>query len=476
MNAKKVYLVGAGPGRPDLITLRGLGILREADVVIYDYLLDKSLLREAKKDAELICTGLLGKKRYSLDSAQAQDRISALMLEKAKAGKRVIRLKSGDPSVFSRCSQELEALVKEKIEFEIVPGVSAANAATCLSGIPLTDRGLASSCSFVTGCESPQKPRSLINWSAVSGNGTMVLYMAVKNLDSIVKQLLKAGKGGNTPVAIVKDVSLPTQKLLTGRLRDIAAKAKREKIEPPAIIIIGKVVELEKRFNWLDKNKRILFTGLSKERFFIKGTYFHLPLIRIEPLADYKEFDRHLKKIKAFDWIVFSSRYGVKYFFERLKALKYDARTLSQLKIAAIGNSTKSSLSQFGIRADLVPQRESSFGLIDEFKKIDIRKKRIFLPRSDISDKGLSKSLRELGADVTSSPVYRNVMPPDLPDLDLRFFDEIIFTSPSTVRNFKTRYQRIPKKVKLRWIGEVTEAEVRRQFRRHAEVKKTKKK
>ncbi|MBU0478194.1 uroporphyrinogen-III C-methyltransferase [bacterium] len=310
MKTHKVYLVGAGPGRPDLITVRGLNILRETDVVIYDYLVDKRLFDEVKEGAELICCDQLGKSRYSDGFLKAQDNINNLMIRKAKEGKKVIRLKNGDPSIFGRFSQELKTLVKNKIEFEVVPGVTAASAASCLGGIPLTDRRFASSCVFVTGHEDPKKRISLIDWGSLAKSGTIILYMAVENLENIVEKVLKAGKDKDTPVAIVQDASLPTQKVFTGILRDIVAKAKREKIKPPAIVIIGEVAELEKKFNWLKRNKRILFTGLSKERFFTKDIYFHLPLIKIEPMKDYEEFDNYLKNIKDFNWIVFEAAMG----------------------------------------------------------------------------------------------------------------------------------------------------------------------
>ena len=508
MRKAKVYLVGAGPGKPDLITVRGLNILKEADVVIYDYLVDKRLLDQAKKGAELICCDQLGpstslrangehsrtigKKRYSdgfltrsttpstvgslsvnperigasysdeSNGLKAQDKISDLMVRKAKGGKRVIRLKNGDPSIFSRCSQELNALVKEKIEFEVIPGVTAASAASSYLGVPLTDRRLSSSVVLVTGHEDPKKDKSLIDWKKISSCPTIVLYMAIENISKIVSRLLEAGKSSNTSVVAVSRAGDINQKMVRGRLRNIAEKVKRESITAPAIFIIGRVAELEKEFNWLKRNKRILFTGLSKERFFTKGTYFHFPLIKIEPMEDYEEFDNYLKNIKRFDWIVFISRYGVEYFFKRLNNLGFDSRNLSEIKIAAIGSSTKNRLLDFGVITNLVPKQENRRGLIDEFKKIVLKDKKIFLPRSSLSDKGLGREFKELGAKVTSSFAYRNVMPKDLPDLDLNNFSEIIFTSPSTVRNFKKRYEGLPKNVKIRCIGDVTLKEARK--------------
>ncbi len=458
----KVYLVGAGPGKPDLITVRGLNILKESDVVIYDYLVDKSLLGYTKDGAELICCDELGKKRYANGFLVHQNKINNLLIRKAKEEKKVARLKNGDPSIFSRYSQELEVLTKNKIEFEVVPGVTAAVAAAGLSGIPLTDRKLASSCVFVTGHEDPTKKESLLDWDSLAKIGTLVLYMAIENLDEIVSKLLKYGRDENTPVAIIQDASLITQRILTSTLKNIAKKAKEQGLKPPAIVIVGKIAKLEKEFNWLRKGKWVLFTGLSQERFFNKGVYFHLPLIKIEPLYNYREFDNYVENIRNFDWIVFASRYGVEYFFKRLKAIGYDSRLLSNIKIGAIGNSTKNRLLDFGIIADLVPKKESAEGLVTEFKNLDIEGKRIFLPRSDISDKGLEKAFKKLGARVTTSFAYKNVMPEDLPDLELNTFNEIMFTSPSAVRNFKRRYKKIPQSVKVRCIGDVTLKEAKK--------------
>ena len=449
----KVYLIGAGPGSPGLITVKGRAILREADIVIYDYLVDKAILEEAKDNAQLIC-------REDLS-----ERLNTFTVSCAKKGKKVIRLKSGDSAVFGRYAQELRALSRERIEFEVVPGVTAATAASSFSGIPLTEKDTASSCAFVTGRESLKK-KSLINWRALAESGTIVLYMAADSLEKIAAELIRVGKNKRTPVGIIKNISLPTQRLVISSLGKIAKGAKQLKVRPPTIIIIGEVVRLEKELNWLKNSKRILFTGLSKERYFEHGSYFHLPLIRIEPLDNYSEFDKILLKIEQFDWIVFASRYGVEYFFRRLKEIKQDTRSLNGIKIAAVGNSTASKLLDFGLFADLIPKNESSSGLIAEFSarsgKANLKGKKIFLPRSNLSDKGLGDAFKGLGAKVTSSCAYRNVMPDELPKLDLSFFDEIVFTSPSTVRNFKKKYKRIPSDIKVKCIGKVTEKQLKK--------------
>ncbi|MFA4842807.1 MAG: uroporphyrinogen-III C-methyltransferase [Candidatus Omnitrophota bacterium] len=460
--ANKVYLVGAGPGKPDLITVRGREILRQADVIIYDYLVDKRILEEAKADAELICCDKLGKSRYSDGFLKHNEKINQLVIKKVRQGKKVIRLKNGDVSIFSRTSQELEPLMKEGIEFELVPGVSAASGTSAYSGIPLTDRRFASSVTFVTGHEDPKKIQSSLDWNSLAKNGTLVLYMAVENLSRICEVLINAGKPKTTPVAIIQDASLITQKLLTGNLEDIVAKAKQNRVKPPAVIIIGEAVSLEKRFNWLKQTKKTLFTGISRERFFRKGLVMHLPLIKIVPLGDYAEFGLLLKDISAFDWLVFTSRYAVQYFFERLNNLKLDARSFSAAKVAAIGNSTRNRLLDFGVVADLVPEEESSQGLLKEFKKLDILGSKIFLPRSDIADKGLTEALKAQGAEVISGVAYKNIMPDNLPDLDLNLFDEIMFTSPSGVRNFIKRYGRPPKKIRISCIGDVTAKEAKK--------------
>jgi len=453
---QKVYLVGAGPGDPSLITVKGLEIIKQAKVIIYDYLVDKRILDEAPQDAELICADKLGKKRHSNGFLKSQDNINKLMVKKAKEGKRVVRLKNGDTAVFSRLSEELEALNKNKIEYEIIPGITAASAASCYNGVPLTNRRFASSVVFVTGHEALDKNRNSIDWKSIAGCGTIVLYMAVENISKIAEKLILTGKPKNTPVLAVSNVSGINQKTIEARLGNIGSIVKEKGIKPPSVFIIGETVKLGEKFSLLKRSKRILFTGLSKERYFVKDKYFHVPLIKIVPMDDYRQFDDYLKKISGFDWIVFTSRYGVEYFFKRLKFVGYDSRILKDIKIAVIGNSTKNKLDDYGVKADLVPMEESSSGLLKAFKNSDIRNKKIFLPRSDISDKGLVKGLGKMGSFIAESIAYRNIMPKNLPDLDLDWFNEIMFTSPSGARNFVKRYGLPPRKIIIKCIGDVT--------------------
>lgn len=476
MSNGKVYLIGVGPGDPDLITIKGLKVLEQADVVIYDYLVDKNVLINTKQEAELICADNLGRERYNNGFSKRQDLINKLIVKKAKEGRKVVRLKNGDPFVFGRASEEMEALTRNKIDYAVVPGVIAANAAACFSGIPLTIRGISSSVVITTGHEATEKNAGAVDWDIISRIDTIVLYMAVENLGKIINTMFQKGKKHSTPIAVISNVSKISQKLVIGTLQDILDKVKSKDILAPAIVIIGEVVRKEKIFNWFRKTKKILFTGISTEKFFEKGIIFHLPLIEIKPLENYSELDNWIEKLcqpvsqklsangykSSIDWIVFSSRFGVIYFFQRLFKLGFDTRNLMGIKIASIGNSTATKLKEYGIIANLVPKKESSAGLLTEFKKINVKGKSIFLPRSDIADKGLTEGLKKQEAFVYPCIAYRNIMTGNLPELDFNIFDEIIFTSPSIVRNFIKRYKKIPKNMKIRCIGDVTLKEAKR--------------
>lgn len=458
-----MYLVGAGPGPKDLISLRGQQILEQAEVVIYDYLVDREMLEDVNPQAKRICCDSLGKKQPQEGSFDSQAKVNSAMVKFAKEGKLVARLKNGDPFIFGRAPEEIEPLLKNRIEFEVVPGITASQAASCFSGIPLTSRKISSSVIYVSGRKAKgEKPA--VDWSSISKNETIVLYMAVKNIRKIAGQLLKNGKPADTPVAAVSQAGRINQKIAIAKLEDIGGAIKKYEITAPAIFIIGQVVRLGKRSNWFEKNKRVLFTGLSAKRFFLKGTYFHLPMIKIKPLDDYADFDRHIRVIRSFDWIVFTSRYAAQYFFQRLVKIGLDARALQNIKISAVGSSTAATLRNLGIIADLIPQVETSKGLLDTFKRIPLEGRKIFLPHSDISDKGLANGLRNFGAEVTGCIAYRNIMPGNLPDLDLDKFDEIIFTSPSCVRNFVKRYGKPPKKTAIRCIGDVTLAQAKKLY------------
>ncbi len=456
----KVYLVGAGAAGRDLITVRGLGILQQANVVIYDYLTDRALLAEIKEGAESFNCRDFGKDREGT-SKDAQDKINGMLVSRARQGKMVVRLKNGDPMIFGRASEELEALRKARIEFEIVPGISAAQAAAAYSGIPLTDRSSAKSVVFVTGHQAQGETANPVDWKSISANGTIVLYMAVKTIPRIAATLIQAGKPANTPVAAISHAGRIEQTIVISRLKAIASDVKKGGIVSPAVFIIGDVVLREKAFNWFKKNQRILYTGTSGHRTSSRGTVFQQALIQIKPIKDYTHFDKHLCGIDSFDWVIFTSRHSVQYFFERLAKVGRDSRALHGVGVAAIGTMTAKRLLDFGITADLISRQESSRGLLAALKRSKIEGKRIFFPRSNIADKELPLQIRELGAKVVTSAAYRNVSPEGLPNWEAGFFDEIVFTSPSGVRNFIKRYGHPPRKVKIRCIGGVTRAQAK---------------
>ncbi|MBM3253842.1 MAG: uroporphyrinogen-III C-methyltransferase [Candidatus Omnitrophica bacterium] len=464
----RVYIVGAGPGSPDLITIRGLEVLAKADVVIYDYLVDKRLLLKAKQNAKLICCDELGRLRHSDGFLVHQERINDIMVRKAKQSKIVVRLKNGDPSIFSRLSQELDALVKNKIEFEIIPGVTAASATSCLTGIPLTDRRFASSCVFATGHEGPLKKTSFLDWDSLAKSGTIVLYMAIENLSGIVKQLLRVGKSPDTPCAIVCDAALPTQKVLIGTLNDISARAKEQNIAPPAIIIIGEVVGLGERFNWVRKlplfGKRILITSSIESAIkFAKmlegygATTYILPTVEPRNI-DPKKLDWYINNIGSYDWVIFLSQNGARVFFERLKTLDKDIRVLSGIKFCAIGPKTKEVIENFGVKVEVIPKRFCKEAILEAFKRINISNRRILIVCSNLSGSVLTDGLKALGARVDYVWGYivvllKSHIPQIKELLKDRHLDLITFTSPSCVHGFMNGFKKAVEKRRLNSIN-----------------------
>lgn len=452
----KIYIIGAGPGDPELITLKGKKILSQCDVVVYDELVDTEILKYCSEGTEFVrADRFSGEKRQEL--------INRFLVERAMEGKKIVRLKNGDPFIFGRSNEEISYLEEKGVDFVVIPGITSANCASCYSGVPLTKRNISSSVIFLTGHQN-ENAENPINWEAVSKIETIVFYMFVEKAGFIVENLIKNGLDEKTPFVIVSNVSKIGQKIVKGEIFKLEEIIRENSITSPSILIIGRVAE--RSFDWFKRQKKILFTGLSPKRYFEDGIIFHLPLIKIIPLSDYREFDCVIENIESFDWdwIIFTSRFGVYYFFKRFFNLKRDSRDLSGIKIAAIGNSTANKLKKYGILADLIPLKESSIGLIEEFSKINIRGKRIFLPRSDLSDKGIKNKLEEMGAIVVECICYKNIMPDNIPDIDFNFFDEIIFTSPSTVRNFKKRFKNLPENLKIRTIGEVTERTLMEEF------------
>jgi uroporphyrinogen III methyltransferase/synthase len=469
----KVYLVGAGPGDPGLITLKGQECIENADVIIYDYLASPSLLRHARKNAELIYVGKKGG-----DHTLSQDQINALLVKKAESGVIVTRLKGGDPFIFGRGGEEAERLVQAGIPFEIVPGVTSAIAAPAYAGIPLTHRKLSSTVAFVTGHEDPQKNEARIDWpSLAKGIGTLVFFMGVKNLPAISKKLLDHGKSPDTSVALVRWGTTPSQVTLTGTLGTIVEKAKAAALKAPAIIVVGDVVNLRQNLKWFENRpllgKRIVVTrareqasDLVKLLSDLGAHCLEYPTIKVIPLENPSALKRAIVNLAAYDWIIFSSVNGVTHFFESLFAAGKDVRAVSHTLTVAIGPATAHRLLQFGLISDIVPETYRAESVVAAFQKVHLEGKKILLPRAKEARPVLPVELTKMGADVDEIPVYETLMADEkaedlLQRLEKNRVDLITFTSSSTVKNFKkllppTKFKNLMQGVIIASIGPIT--------------------
>jgi len=443
----KVYLVGAGPGDPSLVSVKGLECLAQADVIIYDRLLDERLLDSASPEAERIYVG-----KTVGEHAREQREINQLLVDKTKNGKTVVRLKGGDPFVLGRGGEEAEALEHNHIPFEVVPGVSSAVAVPAYAGIPVTHRGLASSFAVVTGHEDPSKTSSSIAWEKLAtGVDTLVFLMGMQNLPKIVAQLLEHGRPPNTPIAVIKDGTRPEQKTIVGSLTDIVARVKEQSFSAPAVIVVGEVVRLREKLRWFDNRplfgKRILVTrarhqasSLSKLLSEHGSQPIELPAIDIQVIANTEELDQIISNLESYQWIVFTSVNGVEAYFQRIYKLKLDSRTLKGLLIGAIGPATAEALEKRGIIPDYVPEVYTSQGFLVGLSSRDITGQRFLLPRADIADKELTEGIRRLGAEVHEVVVYRTVPAAGAISRAKQMLlsgeiDVITFTSSSTVYN-----------------------------------------
>ncbi len=443
-----VSLVGAGPGDPKLLTLRGKEALENADVVIYDYLVHPSILKHAPK-AKLIYVG----KKGGDPNSTPQDSIESLMLQAARQGKRIVRLKGGDPFVFGRGGEEALFLADHKIPFEIVPGITAGIAAPAYAGIPVTHRGMAAEVTFITGHEDPLKDKQNINWKAVAGlSGTIVLFMGVKTLPDTASILIQYGKSPATPVSVIRWGSTAEQQVVTGTLENISEKLKAAKLTPPALTVIGEVNQLRSQLKWFEEKplfgKTVLVTRsrkqasqLGEQLESLGARVLELPTIEIEPIQNSPRLKKAIGQISQFDWIVFTSENGAEAFFDELKRLHKDSRILKDTKIAAIGPGTTAKLNSYLIRPDLVPKVFTTEGLLNAFKKIKVSNKRFLLLRTNIASELLNKSLKKLGALVTEIPVYKTKKPKHLSQKVAELMGEYAidyatFTSSSTAENF----------------------------------------
>jgi len=466
-----VYIIGAGPGDPGLMTIRGVECLETADVVVYDYLVSAEILRRAGTDARLVYVGKIGG-RHNI----AQEDLNQILVEEALKGNTVARLKGGDPFIFGRGGEEAEALEEAGISFEIIPGVTSAIAVPAYAGIPLTHRAFTSTVAFVTGHEDPAKDESSIDWKGIASIGTLVFLMGVKNLSRITDALMRQGRDPATPVALIRWGTTPDQETLTGTLGDIAALAEKHGFAPPAICVMGEVVGLRKRLRWFEKRplfgKGVVITrperqaeelaALLRER---GARVISFPTIEIVPPEDSGDLDRAIRHIEEYQWIIFTSANGVRSFFQRFLDLRGDVRDLRGIRICTIGPATRACVEGYHIPVDLVPGEYLSEGVVGAFRDLDMTGKKVLLPRADIAGDVIPEGLSALGARVDVAVAYRTVSPAgdgrEIRELmESGKVDVLTFTSPSTVHNFMDIVggrEAIPDHVKIACIGPVTE-------------------
>ncbi len=444
----KVYLVGAGPGDPGLLTLRGKACLQEADVVLYDHLANPALLDYVSPEAERIYVGRRGCGTY-----RPQDEINQLMLEKVREGKCVVRLKGGDPFVFGRGGEEAEWIVEHQVPFEVVPGVTSAVAVPAYAGIPVTHRTLASTVAFITGHEDPNKEETVLEWPRfAAADGTLVFLMGVKNLSMIVSRLIEEGKSVDTPVALVRWGTYAKQRTVVGTLRDIVDRAKAADMRPPTVVVVGEVVRLREQLNWFETQplfgKRVLVTRAKTQASELSdliraqgGEPIECPTIDFVPPDDWAEVDEAIEQLATYQWLVLTSVNGVKAFMQRLWHHGHDARALAGLQICCIGPRTAEEVRRFGIDADLVPETFQAEGLIDVLKRAGVSGQRVLLARAAQAREVLPEELERSGAFVRVVKVYKTVVPVIERERVQQLFREhsidiVTFASSSTVRNF----------------------------------------
>ncbi|MGH7897148.1 MAG: uroporphyrinogen-III C-methyltransferase [Candidatus Binatia bacterium] len=443
MSAGRVYLIGAGPGDPGLLTLRGRECIAEADVVIHDYLVDRRLLRFAKPGAEIVPSG---KRGDSSERDRQQHAINSRMIAEARAGRTVARLKGGDPFVFGRGGEEAEAIVAAGLSFEVVPGVSSAIAVPAYAGIPLTHRGLDSSFTVVTGHEAPGAEPP--DWAALARMETLVILMGLRTLRRVLDELRAAGKSADTPAACIRAGTRPDQRVVVGVVGDLADRVERAGLEPPAVIVVGEVVRLRDHLLWYERRpllgRRILVTRAAEragdfiERLERLGAeVIAAPTIELHEPASLEAFARALDGIETFDWVVFTSAAGVDVFVERLLARHGDIRALGRARLAAIGPATARALECRGLRVDVVPAEFHAEGLAAALRPL-VGGGRVRLPRAAGARDVLPTELSRAGAEVADTATYVARPPSRLPDSALEALaegtiDAVTFTSSSTV-------------------------------------------
>ena len=460
----KVYLVGAGPGDPSLITLKGRKVLQRADVVLYDNLANDQLLDFAPERAERI---YVGKKRA--EHEMSQEEISALMIDRARRGMTVVRLKGGDPFIFGRGGEEIEALGAAGIPFEIVPGVTVPLGVAAYTGVPLTHRQHTSAVTFVTGHNV-----DAIDWGKIGASETVVLFMGLVNFAAIAKEMIARGRSPETPAMAVRWATRPDQETIAGTLATLPGLLAANGMKPPATIVIGEVVALRERFSWFERlplfGQRIIVTRdhrqaseLAEPLEELGAEVLHLPVIEIRPPADAAPLDAAIARLATYDWLIFTSVNGVLGFIEHLDRSSSDLRLL-RAQICAIGPATRAAVEALHLKVDHMPAEYVAESLLEALAGEDLAGKRVLLPRAAVARDLVPVELTRRGAQVDVVEAYRTVQPEDAPVRDVlaRHPHWITFTSSSTVRNFLAiAGVESLKDIKIASIGPVTSATAR---------------
>ncbi len=484
-----VLIAGAGPGHPGYITVRALEAIRGADVLLYDHLVHPALVAESSESAERISVGKFGGK-----GGTSQEEILRLLEKKARAGKRVVRLKGGDPLVFGRGGEEAMFCAARGIPFEIIPGITAAVGAAATAGIPLTHRGVSGSLHVATGHEDASKAGGAVNWASIArAGGTMAIYMAGKSLADVARRLVRAGRPAKTPAATIEWATLPRQRVVVSTLGRLAADAETARLEPPVLVLAGDVVRLRASIDWFSRRplsgrivlvtRATAFAGTLARALEAQGAWaVECPSIRIEEIRPNPSLARALGRPGRFSWVVFASPKAAHLFFEGLRANGLDARALAGVRIAAIGSETAKRLAEGGLRPDLVPVRHTSEGLLAEFPKPPrgTRKRparcgagrpSILLPRGEEGTDVLPKGLAALGWGLVCVSLYRTHPVRGLPEEARRMLkddraDAVLFASGSAARAFAKNLRaagirRLPPRIRTISMGPATSAAMR---------------
>src|SRR5712692_6332999 len=457
----EVYLVGGGPGDPGLLTLKGKRLLELADVVVYDYLVDEQLLAFAPK-AELIPARDLHGNRAE------QERINELLIACAREGKKVVRLKGGDPYLFGRGGEEGQALYAAGIPFQVVPGVTSALAAPAYAGIPLTHRDHSSSVTILPGRLKPGKGQDAIDWHAFARADTLVFLMSMTNLAEVVARLIEHGRDGDTPAAAIRWGTRPDQQVVTACLADLPRRVREAGLEAPAVVVVGDVARLRPELSWLERlplfRLCVLVTRPRDQAAEFAASLrdagaivYEVPLIELLPPRDWRPVDDAIRQLAAYDWIVFTSANGVRRFCDRVLDDGGDARAFGSARLCAIGPETAQALEGYGLRADLLPDEYVAEGVARALAPHE--PKRVLLPRARVARDVLPAELRARGAEVGAIEVYRAEPPAGAAErlkTALKEVDVVTFTSSSTVTTFMQLAGGLPDGVKVACIGPIT--------------------